>query len=302
MNKNILLLFFLFTLKLFAQQEARYSQYTYSESSINPAYVGVSERLDIILLHRSQWIGINGAPKSSFLSIDAPLKRNLSLGARINRDEIGASNRTSFNLSFSYKLKLKDDDLLLSLGVNSGLENLNVNINKLNILNTNDVLLHNINSRVNPVFGVGAYIYNDKWYIGLSSPNILSTKFSDKNSVSSIQSVPHLYLTGGRNFRLNENIELKPSFLVNRVKGVPLYISLSTAIRYKEKISFGISYARSSNVATLIGIKLTNVLSLGYAYEHNLNEIGSYNNPTHELTLRFSFSKKDRKKRYNGTY
>ena len=55
---------------VFSQREAQYTQYMYNTSMVNPGYAGTDDALKISLLHRSQWVGIDGAPTTQTFSIE----------------------------------------------------------------------------------------------------------------------------------------------------------------------------------------------------------------------------------------
>ena len=46
-----------------AQQDPQYTHYMYNMNIVNPAYAGSQEAMTVNFLGRSQWIGIQGAPK-----------------------------------------------------------------------------------------------------------------------------------------------------------------------------------------------------------------------------------------------
>jgi type IX secretion system PorP/SprF family membrane protein len=59
-----------------AQQEPMSAQYIMNKLFVNPAYAGYKEQTQFVAMHRSQWIGFEGAPMTSVLSFDMPLKQN----------------------------------------------------------------------------------------------------------------------------------------------------------------------------------------------------------------------------------
>lgn len=61
--------------KLKAQHSPMYSQYLLNGLAINPAYSGRNEALDLTLLHRQQWIGIDGAPVTTAFTANTPLRK-----------------------------------------------------------------------------------------------------------------------------------------------------------------------------------------------------------------------------------
>lgn len=72
--KKIYLLFIVFVgLSSYAQQDAQYTQYMYNTMSVNPAYAGSRGVLSITALHRSQWVGLEGAPSTQTFNISSPI-------------------------------------------------------------------------------------------------------------------------------------------------------------------------------------------------------------------------------------
>ena len=76
MKKNILFIIILTSIcfKALAQQDAQFTQYMYNMSIINPAYA--TSDLDVInfgSIHRSQWVGAEGTPRSTSVFAHVPL-------------------------------------------------------------------------------------------------------------------------------------------------------------------------------------------------------------------------------------
>jgi type IX secretion system PorP/SprF family membrane protein len=286
-----LVLFFVFTLvgvKLVAQQQTQYTQYMYTPSLINPAYVGIDQVMKISALHRSQWIGVHGAPVTQTLMLSTPLGQKTGMGFNIVQDQIGPANETNASLDLSYGLQLNDAGLNLSFGMKGGVQLLNVDFTKLTTENPNDSSLNeNINSRITPNIGAGMYVYNNDWYVGFSAPNLLSTKHYNRASVSTVTSATHYYLTGGMNFNVNENTKFKPAFLIKSVTGAPTSIDFSLNFLFNNKFTTGLSYRYNASVSGLIDFKVSSSFSLGYAYDVNTSDIGYFSGGSHEVLLRY---------------
>ena len=78
----------------FAQQDSQFTQYMYNTININPAYAGSRETLSIFALHRTQWVGLEGAPVTNTASIHTPINgSNLGLGVSIVSDRIGPADQ-----------------------------------------------------------------------------------------------------------------------------------------------------------------------------------------------------------------
>jgi len=63
----------------YGQQDAQFTQYMYNTININPAYAGSRGAMSIFALHRTQWVGLDGAPTTNAASINTPLN-NSNLG------------------------------------------------------------------------------------------------------------------------------------------------------------------------------------------------------------------------------
>lgn len=290
-----LLLFFVFMfvgVKLRAQQQTQYTQYMYTPSLINPAYVGVDQVMKLSLLHRSQWVGVNGAPVSQTLMLSTPLGQRIGIGFNVVRDQVGPANETNASLDLSYGLQLNDAGLRLNFGMKGGVQFLNVDFNNLTTQNPNDFSLNeNIISRTTPNIGAGIYVYNNNWYMGFSAPNLLSTKHYNKLSVSTVSSTTQLYLTGGVNFDINENIKFKPAFLIKSVSGAPTSIDLSLNFLFNNKFTTGFSYRYNVSISSLIDFKMSSSFSLGYAYDVSTSVYSYFSGGSHEVLLRYYFNR-----------
>jgi type IX secretion system PorP/SprF family membrane protein len=290
-----LVLFLVFTLvvvKLVAQQQTQYTQYMYTPSLINPAYVGVDQVMKLSLLHRAQWVGLDGAPVSQTLMLSIPVGQKMGVGFNIVRDQIGPASETNASLDLSYGLQLNDSGLRLNFGMKGGVQLLNVDYTKLTTQNGGDNSLNaNINSRITPNIGAGIYVYNNTWYVGFSAPNLLSTKHYNKLSVSTVSSTTQYYLTGGMNFNVNENMKFKPAFLISSVAGAPTSIDLSVNLLFNNKFTTGFSYKYNASVSCLIDFKVSSSFSLGYAYDLATSDIGYFSGGSHEVLLRYYFNR-----------
>ena len=102
--RSILILLLLFQWgATIAQQDAQYTQYMYNTVSVNPAYAGSRGHMSIAAMHRSQWVGLDGAPKTQTLNLHTPLGyRGVGLGISVVNDQIGPTSETYFDVDFSY--------------------------------------------------------------------------------------------------------------------------------------------------------------------------------------------------------
>lgn len=87
----------------FAQQDSQFTQYMYNTINVNPAYAGSRGVMSIFGLHRTQWVGLEGAPTTNAFSINTPINdSNLGLGISFLNDKIGPTNNNTITADLSY--------------------------------------------------------------------------------------------------------------------------------------------------------------------------------------------------------
>lgn len=276
-----------------AQQDPQYTQYMYNTQIFNPAYAGNREMLSAGLLYRTQWVGVDGAPKTATFTINSPVGKleNMGLGLSVSHDEIGPSTQTDVAVDYSYSIPLSYNTKL-SFGIKAGFDVLNVDFNKLDIFNPNDPLFQdNIDNRWQPKIGAGVYLNSDKWYIGLSVPNFLETKHFDKSNNSNFQSVAaermHFYFIGGYVFDLSETIKFKPATMLKAVEGAPLQWDVSANFLFHERITLGAAWRWDAALSAMAGFQVTPGLFIGVGYDYQLTDIEKYSDGSYEIILRF---------------
>lgn len=283
-----------------AQQDAQYTQYMYNTISINPAYAGSRDVLSIVGLHRSQWIGVDGAPRTNTLALNTPLgrSRRVGLGVSAVNDEIGPMNETYLSGDFSYTIPTSDVGKL-SFGLKATAQFINVDFNQLSRLDLDDPeYAAGLDNNLNPNVGVGIFYHNTKTYVGLSVPNLLETDHFDRNSlaqtgqVSSAQERMNLYLIAGHVFTLSDVLKFKPTILGKMVSGAPLQVDASANFLINERFTIGAAYRWSAAVSALFGFQISDSLMLGLAYDRETTELVEYNSGSFEVMLRYELFQK----------
>lgn len=283
----LLILLFVGMLEASAQQQSQYTQYMYNTMTINPGYTGTRAIPSIFGLYRTQWVGLDGAPKTANFSIESPITENgQGLGLSVISDQIGFTKETTVTASYAYPIQLSAD-LHLSLGVSASGNFAQIDYTKATIKDVNDPYLTGILTKNSPNFGAGAYFHSSKWYAGLSVPMILETKFYDDVKVSVASQKMHFYAMGGYVFDLNDNLKFKPAAMVKMVSGAPLAVDLSANFLFNEKLTLGAAYRWDAAVSAMAGFQVTPGMNIGYAYDYDTQKIGNYNSGSHEIFLRF---------------
>ncbi len=295
MKKLFLLLVFFFSLmELSAQQDPQYTQYMYNMNVINPAYAGSRGNLSINALGRTQWVGIDGAPNTGTFAIHSPLNNDkLGLGFSVIYDEIGPVKETNVYGDFSYSIQTSQDGKI-AFGLKAGATFQDLGLVSLLALEQNDVLLEDNVNNVFPNIGAGVLYYTDKFYAGLSVPNILESDHFEKEDgmLTKASEKMHYFATLGYVFDLSDNVKLKPSTLLKAAIGAPVSIDLSVNALFNEKIEVGVSHRLDDSISGMIGFNVTSDFRIGYAYDYTLSNLGDYNSGSHEIMLLYDFTSK----------
>ncbi len=284
-----------FTLQSNAQQDPQYTNYMFNTLSVNSAYAGSRGHLSVTALHRTQWVGIEGAPQTQSLTVESPIGNNLGLGVAIVNDKLGPSREMYLDGNLSYTIRLNNKSRL-SFGLKAGARLLNVDL--FDGFQTNaDV--SSINNRFLPTVGAGMYWRNDKTYIGVSVPNFLTKEHFDRDSFNSntfevSAERLHYFLIAGKVFDLSDSVKFKPAFLGKFVVGAPAIVDLSANFMLYDKFRIGAAYRWDDSFSGLIGLQLTPKLLLGYAYDLTTTRLGDFNSGTHEIMLRFELLTKEK--------
>lgn len=287
---------------MFGQQDAQYTQYMYNTFSVNPAYAGSREVLSISALHRSQWVGRDGAPNTQTLCVHGPSSDKVGLGLSIVHDEIGnnTNQNTYIDAAFSYTLKTSDNNKL-SFGLKAGGHLLNLDFNNLRNFSAGGTAITDIDlyKKFTPNFGAGLYYHNDQFYAGLSIPNFLQTEhFDSADGNDNLVSVDRMtwYLISGYVFEMSSALKFKPAFLLKATSGAPLQADISANFLLNDKFSMGAAYRWDAALSALFGFQMTPEFMLGLAYDSDISELGGtkFNNGSFEVFLRYEFIKKDK--------
>tara|TARA_R110002050_G_scaffold156598_1_gene284452 strand:- start:7057 stop:8010 length:954 start_codon:yes stop_codon:yes gene_type:complete len=284
-----------------AQQDAQYTQYMFNTMSVNPAYAGSRGQLSIAALYRSQWVGLEGAPKTQTLNIQSPIRNSkLGYGVSIVNDQIGDGvvQETYFDAVISYTIDVSAEGKL-SFGLKAGGNLLNLDFTKLRNFDAEPVSSDNIENRFSPNVGVGLYYHADRFYAGLSAPNLLQTEHFD-NSQQQAGSVQFLskerinfYLITGYVFDLNGNLKFKPALLTKVVGGAPLQVDMSASFMFNEQFTFGAAYRWDAAVSAMAGFQISDQFMIGLAYDRETTDLGGtqFNDGSFEVLLRYELVK-----------
>lgn len=292
-NISLVLMLFLLSDFMFAQQDPQYTQYMYNMNVVNPAYAGSKESLSLTGLYRKQWSGLDGAPETFTLSIHSPVGEKVGLGLSAIKDELGPVKETNVYVDFSYTLDLSAS-LKLALGIKAGMTFHDVGLVDLQLIHPGDPFFSENIDNTYPNVGAGAFLYADNFYVGLSAPNMIKSVHLDENGLKYGSEELHYFATAGYIFDINDNFKLKPSVMIKSTFDAPVSFDANLNALFYDRFEIGGSYRLDDSFSGLVGFQLTPMLRIGYAYDHIVSDLSALTSASHEVILTFDlyFKKK----------
>lgn len=293
MKSYLVILFTLLTSILcFSQQDSQYTQYMYNTTLINPAYAGSREVLSAFILHRNQWMGLEGAPVTNNFSINSPIgDSNFGIGLNFVNDKIGPVSENEISVDLAYFIQISEN-YKFSIGLKGTANLFDLDVNKLRIFDPSDPQFQNVKTEFSPNIGAGAYLFSDKTYFGLSVPNFFeSYRYNDNNIEISKQKL-HLYFIAGHVFKISDNIDFKPALLSKIVEGAPIQADVTGNFLFFDKLTLGAAYRWNAAVSALAGFQISDSWFIGYGYDLETTKLANYNSGSHEIFLRYELFNK----------
>jgi len=318
--KNILVSLALFLVVLspaLAQQRPQYSQYMLNNYLLNPAITGIEDYADVRIGNRQQWVGLEGAPVTYYVSAHMPLgkeatrvrNRGRGIGStrsvNLNRfstpyphhglgiialtDKTGPLRQSNFMGSYAYHLPLSSK-ISISTGVTAGLLNQTFNPQEATFNNPSDpsITSEYVNSSYFDL-GLGLWLYSENFFVGVSGAQLLRNRRdlnrpdAGDNSIARLQR--HYFTTAGFKIRFSPRFDVIPSVMVKFTDPSPLSIDVNLKGVYADRVWAGVSYRKDDAVSGMAGLNISHVMDIGYSYDFNTSELNRANTGTHEIIL-----------------
>jgi len=270
-----------------AQQEPQYTQNQFNSSlMINPAYAGMNECGSVAARYRTQWTGMDGHPATAFITGESRvLPDRLGVGINYYYDRLGIETTHHIDASIAYHLPVNDNGLKFALGFKAGLDAYNANYAKLSNVDPSDPMYGTNTSRTIPAIGIGSMLYNDRFYAGLASPQLINF---DNPGIGKKLIEPHFYLYGGMRFQLDEMLELRPALLFKYQQAAPLEADIALNLWYAKTLGLGVAYRTGDAFNFMLQYKYQRI-TLGYSFDMTVSKLSSFNNGTHEFMIGYEF-------------
>jgi type IX secretion system PorP/SprF family membrane protein len=285
--RQILYVFFILIFSGLKAQDIPYihriNQYLFNGTVLNPAYAGSREALSMTAMHRTQWAGFKGAPISQSFAAHTPTKNEkIALGIIVDNLSLPGTQYNSIYFNYAYRIWL--GGARLSLGLKAGGYMYKETVSKMNLRDPIDPAFVG-KSGIAPNFGAGIYLYNERYFVGLSVPFLLGQ--SDTSKLAFNYKYYHYMLTAGYLFNFGKNFKMKPTLLVDYNKFFIDYQMCLHFILFDDLIWIGGLYKSSHDISVLLEVQVGSKIKIGYAYDYSTSEITRFSNGSHEIMIRY---------------
>lgn len=270
-----------------AQQDPHFTQYFDNTLFYNPAYAGSRDMLNVTAIHREQWAGVDGRPRSTTLSIHSPLPyESVGVGITAVNDMAGPIRQTIIAADISYSLRFKNKTKL-SFGVKAGVNLLGFDRDKLYNAGNPVSAMQQIENRANPNIGFGVLYHGPKFFFGVSTPKLIQNTYDGTDFNKEKR---HYFATLGYIFKLHEKWKLRPSAQFKITEGAPFSMDASLAAIYNNRLWFGALYRLDAALGAFVQVQISPRFKLGIASDFGTQKLRQYNSGTFEVLLSYDFN------------
>ena len=286
--KNSFLFFILNVSLTLGQQDPQITQNMFDKFLYNPGVVGSQPSVNVGLLHRSQWVGVPGAPTTQNLTVESRIEAlNGGIGLNVVNDALGPLSTKTATFSYAYQLRLNENNQL-GFGFSFGMMQIGFDEEWITPDGQIDSSLPPTGSSATvPDIGLGLYFTSENYYLGLSITHLVPFE-ANFDGVATFNPARHYYIAAGYDYDIDEQFSVRPSYYM-KTDGVIFQMDFNVNAFYQQKHWVGFSYRIEDAIAFLVGAELTNNLTLGYAYDFVTSKLASETTGGHEVMLRYSF-------------
>ncbi len=301
MKKFYLIIALALPILAFSQQDVQFSQYMFNRIYYNPGVAGAGGAICVNALHRSQWVGFEGAPVTQNINANIPIRTiGGGIGVSIVNDEIGFFNNIAARVMYAYQLELADGTLGFGLGASFLNKSLGdgtwIPSDYNGVGGAIDPNLPSFNAngfQIDAEFGI--YYESQNIWGGVSSTRMIETatdvesQVGGNNLPSAFRNARHYYIMGGYNWAIPAtNWELRPSTLVKLTSGSTTF-DVNVMGVYNNKFWGGVTYRLQDAVAAMMGWQVTPDLRLGYSYDVATSPLSGQGGGSHEVMAQYCF-------------
>ncbi len=269
----------------YSQSHIRINDYWDNLYYINPASVSDQYSYTISSVGRLQWVGLNGAPKTLFLSGTKFFERfHVQLGAKAYMDEIGLTKSSSISLSYAYNLSL-NEIWKLNMGLSPSFMSLHYDMNKATLDNMFDPAFQSQMLSENKFnTDLGFELTNRNFKLGVSSQNLLSL-FTTKTKYQRNTNIMYATYRTHDGYFMDYGLGISGFQYANIFQPEMKASVFLKGERASELFQVGLFYRYSNELGAILGLNLFPGLQTIYSYDFNIGSISRSSIGTHELMV-----------------
>jgi type IX secretion system PorP/SprF family membrane protein len=204
----------------------------------------------------------------------------------------GKIRQSHFGVDYAYHTVL-NKNMRFSGGIRASLNDQSLNLNGLKLIDVNDPNFgQNVRTGFRPNFGWGVNLSYKNTFISISEPIMFRYNFGDYDKNKNYIDNAHYYIMLGTSVDISKSIQLKPSMMIRATSNAPLSADINLLANFQEKFDLGLSYRNNNSLGIQLGYLSFKKYYIGYIYELPTSEIRPSSFQTHELALKYLFTKK----------
>ncbi len=309
-----------------AQQLPHYTQYVLNNYVLNPAVTGIENYIDLKTSVRDQWVGLDGAPRTAYLTMHGPIGKkdyktsatsfemegenprgkaywenytasspHHGIGITMMNDRTGNFNRVTMNASYAYHMGLSSRTNL-SAGFGAGFTSVSRAHDR--SFYGDDMTQDPAETNADiigfkPDLSAGVWLYSANYFAGVSMQQIIPAKRKVKSELgdNNAKLLPHIFITTGYRFFVSEDVFALPSIMVKHVSATTQF-DLNVKLQYRAVTWIGASYRNGEGYAAMAGVNISHKLNIGYSYDYTTSALNTASRGTHEIMVGFLIGNK----------
>lgn len=280
--------------KLFAQQDAQFTQYMFNHLYLTPAAAGADGVTRASMLYRLQWqgyqssFGDGGAPTSQILTFSTPIhKLKSGFGMYVLNDRLGPQNNLEAQAMYAYHLGIKENKL--SFGIKLGVYSQTIDFDRYRPIDEDDPFIKTSGkeSQIRPDLGVGVMYRSEKYYAGIGFNHLLKSEFDFGTTLRNALE-NHMNITAGYFFDVNMDLQVSPTVLVKTDFNETSF-DFAVIATLRNTMWGGLAFRSSEAANLLLGYSFLKDKSLrfGYSIDFVLKDRAAKENFSHEFMLSY---------------